>query len=738
VQFSYSLSWWILALIVLGVVIVANATYARLSLPLSARQRRVLTAIRAFTLLLLIAFLLRPVRLVPPASPQNAVVPVLVDDSRSMALADVQGQRRIDRAGAIARTLGADLGREFSVEVLAFGESLRPAGDAPLSPEGRRSDLVDAIREARRRFEGRTVAGMVVISDGGDTSVADPADLGGTGPPVFAIGVGAPRAARDREVLSVTAGDAPLAGSVVDLNVSAVGHGFAGSPIELHVLANGRPIEVRRVTPPADRTPVHEVFQVSPDRASPTLYTVEIPSTSDELVPENNRRAVLVPPPGRKRRLLLVEGAPGFDHSFLKRALAEDAGFEVDSVVRKGKNDEGVNTFLVQAEAGRSAALVTGYPTTREALFEYDAIGLANIDADLLTRDQLAMTSAFVSERGGGLLAFGARTFQNRGLLGPPVEEVLPLDLNDRSAGILLTASSRNAEAPNTVRLTDDGAVHPMMRIAIDPAENAGRWAALPALASSTPLGAARPGAQVLAVADVPGSGTRPIVAVQRYGRGRSIVFAGEASWRWRMLMPAADRSYETFWRQAARWMSTTAPDPVSLTVPETATPGETVPLDLVVRDRAFAALSDAETLLRVLAPDGTTRDLKPVLAEPGLGRYSASFTVDRPGVYRVNAEARSAGRTLAAPVGWFLVGGVDRELTDPRLNEEVLRRVADVTGGRYLRQDETGGLSALLRGERGAAALERRELWHAPWAIGLVLLLLSAEWLLRRRWGLR
>jgi hypothetical protein len=738
VEFSYSLSWWAWTLIVLGVAALAHATYARLALPLPAFERRALTAIRACTLLLLVAFLLRPVRLVPPASPQNAVVPVLVDDSRSMALADVQGERRIDRAGAIARALRTDLGREFSIDLLTFGESLRPAGDAPLSAGGRRSDLVDAVREARKRFEGRTVAGMIVISDGGDTSVADPADLGGAGPPVFAIGVGAPRVSRDREVLSVTAGEAPLAGSVVDLNVSAVGRGFAGSPLEIHVLANGRPIEVRRVTPPADGSPIHEVFQVSPDRASPTLYTVEIPSTPDELVSENNRRAVLVPPPGRRRRLLLIEGAPGFEHSFLKRALAEDAGFEVDSVVRKGKNDQGVNTFLVQAEPGRSPALVTGYPTTREALYTYDAVILANIDADLLTRDQLAITSSFVSERGGGLLALGARTFLGRGLLGTPVEELLPLDLNDRSPGILLTANARSVDGPNKVRLTEDGAVHPMMRIALDPAENARRWAALPSLASSTPLGGARPGAQVLAVADVPGSGTRPIVAVQRYGRGRSILFAGEASWRWRMMMPAADRSYETFWRQAARWMSTTAPDPVSLTVPETAAPGETVPLDLIVRDRAFAAVTDADTLLRVLAPDGSTRELKPVLAEPGPGRYSTSFTADRPGVYRVNAEARAGGSTLAAPVRWFLVGGADRELTDPRLNDEVLRRVAEVTGGRYVAQDAIGTLSTLLRGERGAAALERRELWHAPWAIGLIVLLLSAEWLLRRRWGLR
>jgi hypothetical protein len=32
----------------------------------------------------------------------------------------------------------------------------------------------------------------------------------------------------------------------------------------------------------------------------------------------------------------------------------------------------------------------------------------------------------------------------------------------------------------------------------------------------------------------------------------------------------------------------------------------------------------------------------------------------------------------------------------------------------------------------------ERRDLWHQPWAIAFIILLLSAEWILRRLWGLR
>ena len=202
-------------------------------------------------------------------------------------------------------------------------------------------------------------------------------------------------------------------------------------------MANGRLIESRTLTPAADGAPVDATFTVSPDPLNATVYTAEIAAAPGEGVTENNARSVLVSPAGRPRRILALQGAPGYEHSFLARALAADPGLEIDSVVRKGKNDAGQNTFLVQAGGGRAESLVSGFPATREALYAYDALLVANVEGDFFTRAQLALMADFVAVRGGGLLVLGGRAFSDKGLLGTPLEAVLPLELNDRRGGLV-------------------------------------------------------------------------------------------------------------------------------------------------------------------------------------------------------------------------------------------------------------------------------------------------------------
>jgi uncharacterized membrane protein len=733
VSFAHPLPWWAIVLVVAGVGALAVLVYR--GAPLSGRRRAVLVGLRSATLLLLVIFLMRPMRTIEEGT-HDAVVPILVDSSRSMSIADADRTTRIDGArDVLMHDLIPALEKTFHVEVLSFGEQVRAVAPSSMAATDRRSNLQGALADVAERYRGRPVAGIVLLSDGGDTPGVAVDTAPGVTPPVFAIGFGSEAVTNDREVLGVTAADAVLDDSRVDLAVSAVSYGHGTEPIPLRLLENGRPIEVRRLQQAADGVPVHDVFQVSPPRGVATVYTVEVPVSAGELVPENNTRSTIVQPPSRIRRILFVEGAPGFEHSFLKRAWAADQGLEVDSIVRKGKNDAGTDTFYIQAARSRSAALTSGYPQRLEDLFSYDALVLANVEAAQLTRAELDATRAFVVRRGGGLLVLGARSFGKPGLVGTPVEDLLPLELVGRDSGVLPASSSREL---NRVSLTAAGESHPVMQLGSRD-DTRKKWDAAPPLASVTALGSARPGATILAVTAANGGTSRPLVAVQRYGDGRAMVFTGEAAWRWRMLLPSSDRSYETFWRQTARWLALPAGDPVAVTVPAGALPGELLSVRTAVRTAAFEPQRGATVDLFVTSPDGRVERIEAAAAQGEDGRYVSRFRPDQFGVYRVTAEARRGPTQLGSASTALLVGGADPEMSDPRLNVQVLNRVARASGGRLLTRAELPVLvDALRAGIPAARRSVTRDLWDNAWSFAAIVMLLGTEWGLRRRWGLR
>ncbi|MFN7914931.1 MAG: hypothetical protein U0Q55_06300 [Vicinamibacterales bacterium] len=728
-----------MALLALGLAGVALLSYRRPFVPLTAAQRTLLMVLRAASLIAVLLFACRPVIFLPPVSAGDLVVPVLVDTSRSMRIADADGGERI---AAVQRLLTADvlpaIAKVGRAELFRVGEGLAEAAPDRLDADARRTDLLSAVASVRDRYRGRRVGGILLLSDGGDTTGRVGRGAQESGAPVFAIGVGSAAGVPDREVVGITTGDPRLDLALVDLHVTSATRGLGRDPYTVRLLANGQLVDTRVVTPVADGTPSDETFSVTPDPLNATVYTADIAVDPRETIGENNTRAALLSPAARKRRLLVLSGSPGYEYSFVVRAFTQDPSLEVDSIVRKGKDDNGRDTFIIQAGGGRGAGLVSGFPTTREALFAYDAVVIGNLEGEFFGRAQMELLADFVSVRGGGLLLFGARTFLQRGLAGSALEEALPVELNDRAGGAASRVTDgEGAVARNGVTLTDEGAQHPIMRITQAASELRKKWAELPPLSASAPVGGPRPGATVLALTQSSNGAPVPLVAIQRYGRGRSMVFSGEASWRWRMQRPADDRSFEFFWRQAARWLSADAPEPVTLTVPDGPTPGETIAVQLETRDAGFQLVPDAAVDATLTEPGGEPAPI--VLRPAGTGQYAASIAAERPGLYRLRAEARRGPTLLGVADRWFYVGGSDPEYADPRLNDGFLRRLARQTGGQYAPLAEAGRLvSALSASVPQTLEPERRDLWHEPWAFALVITLLAAEWILRRYLGLR
>lgn len=602
-----------------------------------------------------------------------------------------------------------------------------------MEPSGGVTDLAAALDAVRERYRRRPLGGMVVVSDGGDNGSRDPVEqLQPAGAPLVAIAIGSEEVA-DRAVTSVAVNDARMPDAAMDLAVDVASRGLGEAPFEARLTRNGTLVDTKMVRPSPGGSPARVVFSIAPDAASPSLYRVSIPAASGEATAANNEASVVVNPPSGRRLVLFVQGLPGFEHAFLQRAIARDSGLDLDSVVRKG-SDDGQNgaSFLVQAASDRAVALSSGFPRTREALFAYDAVIVANAGWDFFSRDQLRNLADFVGRRGGGLLVMGARSAASGALRGTPLEDVLPTRPPATAAPVVMPGL-----APGSVRLTLEGRDHPITRLAATLQENERRWRELPAL-PAIGLGSPRPGAEVLAEEQVQGRAARPLVVVQRYGAGRAMVFGGEAAWRWKMARPASDRSYEWFWRQAVRWLSERTPRTVQLSAAPSGSRGA---LDLAVnlRDQAFEPVNDATVVAEVRSPSMELRVVQLPADAGGDGLYAVRVAADSPGVYEVEVSASRGGKPLGNARQAVLVGGIDSEMRDVRADTGFLDRLARRSGGTRLSPDQAASIAgALRRSVPVTAASSPADWWHSPWSMTFLIALLSGEWVLRRSWGLR
>src|SRR4051812_29594668 len=138
------------------------------------RDRWVLSGLRVAALLTLAVCLFRPMLLLSDAVPQRNFVAVLLDDSKSMTIADKDNTPR----GAVEvsafnadSVLIKDLRKKFQVRFFRVNASAeRIEGTKGLTFEAQQTHIGDAIDRVRQELESVPVSGFVLVSDGADNS----------------------------------------------------------------------------------------------------------------------------------------------------------------------------------------------------------------------------------------------------------------------------------------------------------------------------------------------------------------------------------------------------------------------------------------------------------------------------------------------------------------------------------------------------------------------------------------
>jgi len=729
---------YIVIAIALAVAVPALIAYARLRMRGGPRDRAVLLALRLAGLAIVVVALMHPILVVSEAVPQRNVVGVLVDDSRSMRIADLSGTTRADAVRHLLGTRDSSLYRaladKFVVRLFRFsgnGERVAQLGD--LTYDGVRTQLGPALEAARQELTGVPLSGLVLVSDGADNSTGSLTDavmsLGARHVPVFTVGVGRERFTKDIEVSRVEAPRNVLKGASLVVDVLVAQRGYTGDKVQMIVEDGGRIVSTQSVTLSGDGEAIPVRVRVPTTEAGARVLTFRIPPQPGEMVAQNNTQQAIVNVSDRREKILYIEGEPRSEMRFLRNAVRDDKNLQIVTLQRLAKDQ--FRRFSVDD----SLDLVAGFPKTRDELFAYKGIILGSIEASYFTGDQLRMLADFVSERGGGLLALGGRrALGEGGFAGTPVAEVLPVDLgggpNDKSGYF----------SELKVDVTVPGSMHAATQIADAESTSAKRWKTMPAVTSVNRIGRARPGATVLLTGTPTKGGERQtVLAFQRYGRGKAIAFPVQDSWLWQMLNDVDDVTFESYWRQLLRWLVSDVPSRVMVAAAgDQAAPGDAVELNAEVSDRTFLKVNNAEAVARVTSPSGNVSEMPLEWSVTRDGQYKASFTPTEKGLYRVDVRARMGTDSIVSDPSYIASGDLSTEYFGAEMRAPLLRRIADETGGRFYTGENVAQLAKdIVFTDAGNTVVDRKDLWDMPIVFLLILALVTSEWGYRKLRGL-
>jgi hypothetical protein len=660
IGFDPWLPLWAIALLAAGLFASAAISAYR------ARRLAPLRAAVAIAALLLIA---NPVRRIEEREAQRDIAVAIVDRSRSMTVND--GAAQADRALAALRRDAPELDWRI-VEA-------RPEAGQP-------TRLLPTLDRALRDVPADRLAGALILTDGIVRDVAD-ASLLPPDRPVHLLIAGNP-AVRDRRLIVSRVPPYSVVGrpAAISLRIDD-GPGGTGTA-RLDWLVNG-------IAQPPREVQVGETLTlpVPVERRGDVEVALSVaPMAGGEATLVNNRALVRLNGVRDRLRVLLVSGVPYPGGRVWRDTLKSDPNIDLVhfTILRLPSSYDPTPT--------EQLALI---PFPVEELFEqqlprFDLVILDRFGlTELLSPGYFGRLVAYVRDGGGMLVVAGDEYADPGGLPDTLLREILPA----LPAGPVVAREF-------TPALSDIGRRHPVT------ATLRGPWGAW---GEQADVRASR--AQVL----MTGVDDRPLLMLDRQGKGRIGLLASTNTWWWARAV-AGDGPRDELLRRTVHWL---------MQEPDLAEDR----LEVRARDRRLDIVArgvNPPAAVELTAPDGATRTI-PLTARGDV--RAAQIAVAADGLYR--ADAGGLRR--------FVLAGDVAELAEVRPREAPLAGLASAAGGGSYRladalpdirrtragdRQQGGGWLGMVRNDSGRLIGVREEPLLPPWAAwGLLTALLAAAW---------
>lgn len=706
-----------------GLLILAFASAVALSFwvyrytipPISRRLRFVLIALRSASLFLIFFLLGEPLLSLLVRSTEEPRLEILVDNSRSMAIRDRQGDRSRVLANILSSSAISSLGSIGKPHYTLFDATQKPLSQFSrdsLTFAGDGTDIGSALKSLRGAAAAQNTQAVLLLTDGNVTSGMSPLyEADELGLPVFTIGIGDSTEQKDLLVRKVQTNDITYVGSRVPVTATIKSAGYGGERIEA-TLRDDRTVLDRKILELGAGTREYSIpFSFVPQKEGTQKFTVDLSHLAGELTDRNNSLSFFTKVLKSKMRVLLVAGSPSQDAAFIRRALEGDKNIEVKALL------------------GRTGGEFQGGPLTPQLVSDADCVVLIGFPDAATSPSSLSIIRDALNDSKPFLFVL-SRTMDFQKLRS--LESSLPFligqtTINEYQAFLAIAEPQLNNPIFKLTKGSADG------------------WSRISPLFKLQAMFRAKPESEILGTSRIQSvASPDPFLVSRNVNRKKSVAVLGYGLWRWKMFADPASGTedlLDEFLSNTVRWLTTREDDRrVKIRAVKSAFNGqEPVEFSGQVYDANYQPIDDATVQVRIAHG---TQAATLTLGSIGNGQYSGFLDRLDEGDYAFSATAELSGRVLGEDNGTVSVGGLNVEFLDSRMNKLLLQQMAIRTGGRYYDVDRIEDLPKDIAAlpnfkTRELTHATEIELWNFQWTLALIVLLLALEWFLRKRNGM-
>ena len=652
-------------------------------------------AIFRFAAMLLIALLLMDIFV--RRSTQRTEKPVLaiaVDNSESMLMRGTQAADSLKSFKAALAGIREELSSKYNVRIFGFGDGCGIRDVSSLDFSDKYTDFSGMFESMSSTLYNTNSGALVICSDGICNRGQNPVYAASTiGKKIYTVTLGDTSSYKDLAVAKCIYNETAFIGNEFPIEASISARMLKGRQSVCEIRHKGKVVFRENFVAHSDNYSQQLSTTIKATEKGLQKYTISIVPVDGEITTTNNTREILVDIVDDKHKVLILSSMPHPDVAAVRNALASNRGLDVEVEQLDGFD---------------------------KALSAYNLVVLVQVPSVGSSADRIL--NEIKSKNIPALYILGSKTDFDK--------------FNEMASCISIGVKGNNFE---------EAGYTGNLRFSLFSTENGTDEF----LSKVPPLYCAFGDYKTLAQTHVLGNQVikgihtdKPLIAIADPSKSRSAVIAGEGIWRWRVDSYRRYQNHEKFDLLISRLCQflLTRADRERFTVSTRRIFNENVPVyfNAKVLDELLEPASSASVTLELADSTGKVTPYK--FDALGSGHY---LRIDNlaPGQYTYKATAVCDGKTFNKS-GLVSVMEIKTEAENLAANYNIMSRIASVTGGgAYYSESSLDKLKDALLNDTSIRPVVYNDTTTTPlMGYGLVfviiMVLLTAEWFLRKFWG--